>query len=207
MLKSWRSLLRCELATCVCFVHAYTCVCVCVYVRMCVRACMPVCVRACLCGFQIMFRGHGLGWAPGSFLQLPNIESVLSTALLTAPLVTKTGMPRQNFCLACLPSFRPGRWLRGSGQALSLIFYKTRSGVRPAAPLPAPPLPLTPQGCLICKSGSLCKFWGQGVRWAGLRALVGTKAWNMPNLGAAPHDWGFAKKRLGHMHHNTNYSR
>ena len=115
----------------------------------------------------------GLLWAASS---LPNIESVLSTALLTAPLVTKTGMPRQNFCLACLPSFRPGRWLRGSGQALSLIFYKTRSGVRPAAPLPAPPLPLTPQGCLICKSGSLCKFWGQGVRWAGLRALVGTQA-------------------------------
>ena len=72
----------------------------------------------------------------------------------------------------CLPSFRPGRWLRGSGQALSLNFYKTRSGVRPAAPTPAPPLSLTPQGCLICKSGSLCKFWGRGVRWAGLRTLV-----------------------------------
>ena len=39
MLKSWRSLLRCELATCVCFVRAYTrvCVYVCVYVRVCVR--------------------------------------------------------------------------------------------------------------------------------------------------------------------------
>jgi len=47
-----------------------------------------------------------------------------------------------------------------------------RFGVRPAAPPPAPPLPLTPQGCLICKSGSLCKFWGRGVRWAGLRTLV-----------------------------------
>jgi len=48
MLKSWRSLLRCELATCVCFVRAYTCVCVCVCacVRAYVRAC--VCVRACL---------------------------------------------------------------------------------------------------------------------------------------------------------------
>ena len=31
MLKSWRSLLRCELATCVCFVRAYTCVFVCVF--------------------------------------------------------------------------------------------------------------------------------------------------------------------------------
>jgi hypothetical protein len=40
MLKSWRSLLRCELATCVCFVRAYTCVCVC----LCVCMCMCVCV-------------------------------------------------------------------------------------------------------------------------------------------------------------------
>ena len=46
MLKSWRSFLRCELATCVCLVRAYTCVCVCVY---CVRACVRVCVRACVC--------------------------------------------------------------------------------------------------------------------------------------------------------------
>ena len=52
MLKSWRSLLRCELATCVCFVRAYTCVCVyvCVYVRVCVRvcACVRMCVHACV---------------------------------------------------------------------------------------------------------------------------------------------------------------
>jgi len=92
------------------------------------------------------------------------------------PWSPKLVCPDKKLCLACLSSFRPGSWLRGSGQALSLNFYKTRSGVRPAAPLPAPPLPLTPQGCLICKSGSLCKFWGQGVRWAGLRALVGTQA-------------------------------
>ena len=125
-----------------------------------------------LCG-QMMFGGHGLGRAPGSFLQLrPNIESLLSTALLTAPLVTKTCMPRQKFCLACLPSFRPGRWLRGSGQALSINFPNFRSGVRPAAPPPAPPHPLVPQGCLVSQSGSLCKFWGRGVRWAGLRTLV-----------------------------------
>jgi len=88
------------------------------------------------------------------------------------PWSPKLVCPDEEFCLACLPSFRPGRWLCGSGQALSLNFYKTRYGVRPAAPTPAPPLPLTPQGCLICKSGSLCKFWGRGVRWAGLRALV-----------------------------------
>jgi hypothetical protein len=80
--------------------------------------------------------------------------------------------PDKRVCLACLPSFRPGRWLRGSGQALSLNFNKTRSGVRPAAPPPAPPLPLTPQGCLISQSKVPCKVWGQGVRWVGLRALV-----------------------------------
>ena len=47
MLKSWRSLLRCELATCVCFVRAYTCVCV--YVCACVSACVHAYVRACVC--------------------------------------------------------------------------------------------------------------------------------------------------------------
>jgi len=50
MLKSWRSLLRCELATCVCFVRAYTCVrvCVCVCMCVCVFVCVCVCVRACV---------------------------------------------------------------------------------------------------------------------------------------------------------------
>jgi len=47
MLKSWRSLLHCELATCVCFVGAYTCVCV--YVCVCVRAYVRACVCACVC--------------------------------------------------------------------------------------------------------------------------------------------------------------
>ena len=42
----------------------------------------------------------------------------------------------------------------------------------PSSTSTAPPHPLAPQGCLICKSGSLCKFWGRGVRWVGLRALV-----------------------------------
>jgi len=88
------------------------------------------------------------------------------------PWSPKLVCPDKKFCLACLPSFRPGRWLRGSGQALSLNFPNFRAGVRPAAPPPAPPLPLVPQGCLICKSGSLCKFWGRGVRWAGLRTLL-----------------------------------
>ena len=59
--KSRRSLLHCELATCVCFVRAYTCVYVCVCVCMCVCVCVRVCecvcvhayvracVRACVC--------------------------------------------------------------------------------------------------------------------------------------------------------------
>jgi len=115
---------------------------------------------------------HGLRAPSGSFLQLPNIESLLSTALLTAPWSPKLVCPDKRVCLACLPSFRPGRWLRGSGQALSLNFYKTRSEVRPAAPPPAPPLPLTPQGYLVSQSKVPCKFWGRGVGWAGLRALV-----------------------------------
>ena len=47
-----------------------------------------------------------MGWSPsGSFLQLPNIESLLSTALLTAPLVTKTCMPRQTSLLGLPAKF------------------------------------------------------------------------------------------------------
>ena len=92
------------------------------------------------------------------------------------PWSPKLVCPDKQVCLACLPSFRPGRWLRGSGQALILNFPTFRSGVRPAAPPPAPPLPLTPQGCLVSQSKVPCKVWGQGVRWAGLRALVGTQA-------------------------------
>ena len=123
--------------------------------------------------YTIIHCSGDVGWSPpGSFLQLPNIESLLSTALLTAPWSPKLVCPDKRVCLACLPSFRPGRWLRGSGQALSLNFPNFRSRVRPAAPPPASPLPLTPQGCLICMSGSLCKFWGRGMRWAGLRTLV-----------------------------------
>jgi len=44
--------------------------------------------------------------------------------------------PDKRVCLACLSSFRHGRWLRGSSQALSLNFPNFRSGVRPAAPPP-----------------------------------------------------------------------
>jgi len=44
--------------------------------------------------------------------------------------------------------------------------------VRPGAPPPAPPLPLTPQGCVVSQSKVPCKIRGRGVRWAGLRALV-----------------------------------
>ena len=91
---------------------------------------------------------------------------------LLHPRSPKLVCPDKKFCVACLPSFRPGRWLRGSGQALSLNFYKTRLRVRPAAPPPPFTHPLTPQGYLIYKSRSLCKFRGRGVRWAGLRALV-----------------------------------
>jgi len=42
----------------------------------------------------------------------------------------------------------------------------------PSSTSTAPPLSLTPQGCLICQSKVPCKFRGQGVRWAGLRTLV-----------------------------------
>ena len=93
-------------------------------------------------------------WAGLSAGQLPPATKTMSQFFpqhcSLHPWSPKLVCPDKRVCLACLPSFRPGRWPRGSGQALSLNFYKTRSGVRPAAPPPAPPLPLTPQGCLIC---------------------------------------------------------
>ena len=49
----------------------------------------------------------GLLWAASS---LPNIESVLSTALLTAPLVTKTCMPRQTSLLGLPAKFQTWKW-------------------------------------------------------------------------------------------------
>jgi len=44
----------------------------------------------------------------------------------------------------------------------------------PSSTSTAPPHTLTPQGCLISQSKVPCKFWGRGVCWVGLRALVGT---------------------------------
>jgi hypothetical protein len=88
------------------------------------------------------------------------------------PWSPKLVCPDKKFCLACLQSSRPEHWLCGSGQALILNFPNFRSKVRPAAPPPAPPLPLTPQGCLVSQSKVPCKFRGWGVRWVGLRALV-----------------------------------
>ena len=45
----------------------------------------------------------------------------------------------------------------------------------PSSTSTALPHPLTPQGCLVGQSKVPCKFWGRGVGWAGLRALVGTQ--------------------------------
>jgi len=46
----------------------------------------------------------------------------------------------------------------------------------PSSTSTAPPHPLTQQGYLVSQYKVPCKVWGQGVRWAGLRALVGTQA-------------------------------
>jgi len=186
MLKSWRSLLRCELATCVCFVRAYTCVCVCVcvcvYVCMCVCACLCVCmcvcvclcvcvcacVRACVCVcvcgcvcvcVHVCTCLHALNlltsvshtWrlassqntlpSSGSFLQLPNIESLLSTALLTAPLVTKTCMPSQKVLLGLPAKFQTWKlaawlWPGPVSQLSKLSFQGVPSSTTPC---PSPP--------------------------------------------------------------------
>ena len=120
-------------------------------------------------------------WRKLSHFRLQGLQKVCSYQTLSHffpqhcslhPWSPKIVCPDKRVCSACLPSFRPGIWLCGSCQTLTLNFPNFCSGVRPAAPPPAPPLPLTPQSCLICKSGSLCKFWGRGVRWTGLRTLV-----------------------------------
>jgi len=109
------------------------------------------------------------------------------------PRSPKPVCPDKRVCLAFPPSFRPGSWLCGSGQALILNFPNFRSGVCPAAPFPAPPHHLTPQGCMICKSGSLCKFWGRGGGLGGPAHTGVNFGGKTLNLGASPHDWGFAK--------------
>ena len=116
---------------------------------------------------------RGMGWAErvAASSSYQTLSQFFPQHCSLHPWSTKLVCSDKRVCLACLPSFRPGRWLRGSGQDLILNFPNFRSGVRPAAPPPAPPHPLTPQGCLSCTSGSLCKFWGRGVRLAGLRTL------------------------------------
>jgi len=117
-------------------------------------------------------RGAWVGLRRAASSSYQTLSHFFSLHCSLHPWSPKLVCPDKKFCLACLPSFRPGSWLCGSGQALRIDFYKTRSGVRTAAPPPAPPLPLTPQGCLICNSGSLCNFWGRGVGWAGLHTLM-----------------------------------
>jgi hypothetical protein len=58
---------------------------------------------------------------------------------LLHPRSPKLVCPDKRVCLACLPSFRPGHWLRGSGQALSLNFPNFCPGcAQQHHPLPLP---------------------------------------------------------------------
>jgi len=137
--------------------------------------CVCACVRACVTHvLSDAVRGAWAGVRRAASSSYQTLSHFFLQHCSLHPWSPKLVCPYKRICLACLPSFRPGRWLHGSGQALILNFLTFRSGVRPAAPSPAPPLPLTPQGYLICRSGSLCKFWRRGVRWAGLRTLVST---------------------------------
>jgi hypothetical protein len=83
-----------------------------------------------------------VGWSPsGSFLQIPNIESLLSTALLTAPLVTKTCMPRQTSLLGLPAKFQTwalAAWLwPGPDSQLSNLSF--RGAPSSTTPCPSPP--------------------------------------------------------------------
>ena len=80
----------------------------------------------------------GLLWAASS---LPNIESVLSTALLTAPLVTKTCMPRQTSLLGLPAKFQTWTlavwlWPSPDSQLSKFLFRGVPSST---IPCPSPP--------------------------------------------------------------------
>jgi len=83
-----------------------------------------------------------MGWSPpGSFLQLPNIESILPTALLTAPPVTKTCMPRQTSLLGLPAKFQTWTlavwlWPSPDSQLSKLSF---RGAPSSTTPCPSPP--------------------------------------------------------------------
>jgi len=83
-----------------------------------------------------------IGWSPpGSFLQLPNIESVLSTALLTAALVTKTCMPRQKVLFGLPAKFQTWKlavWL-WPGPESQLSKFSFRGTPSSTTPCPSPP--------------------------------------------------------------------
>ena len=104
MLKSWRSLLRCELATCVCFVRAYTCVCVCLCVCVCVCVCMCVCayVRA----FNLL-TSVSQTWRLASSEHAPIVIASLNINFLV-PCNLNCGNPCTQSC-ACMEqrTFRP----------------------------------------------------------------------------------------------------
>ena len=88
------------------------------------------------------------------------------------PWSPKLVCPDKKFCLACLPSFQIwtlAAWLwPGPDSQLSKLSFRGA----PSSTTPCPSPPSTPQGCLVSQSKVPCKFWGRGVRWAGLRALV-----------------------------------
>ena len=86
-------------------------------------------------------RGAWAGLRSGSFLQLPNIESLLSTALLTAPLVTKTCMPRQKVLLGLPAKFQTWTlavWL-WPGPESQLSKFSYRGAPSSTTPCPSPP--------------------------------------------------------------------
>ena len=88
------------------------------------------------------------GSPPVSFLQLPNIESVFSTALLTAPLVTKTCMPRQTSLLGPPAKFQTwtlAAWLwPGPESQLSKLSFRGAPRSTTPCPSPAPDNPGLP---------------------------------------------------------------
>ena len=89
-----------------------------------------------------------MGWAErraADSSSYQNIESLLSTALLTAPLVTKTGMPRQKVLLGLFAKFQTwtlAAWL-WPGLESQLLQNSFESAPSSTTPCPSPP-PDTP---------------------------------------------------------------
>ena len=139
-----------------------------------------------------------MGWAErraADSSSYQNIESLLSTALLIAHLVTKTCMPRQKVLLGLPVKFQTwtlAAWLwPGPNSQLSKLSFR---GVPSSTTICLSPPPDT-AGLPDLYVWVIVQGLGAGDALGGPAHTGVNFGGNPANLGASPHDWGFAKKK------------